>query len=651
QGNQNDSNWPTSNYASSLDLVTTYYWRIDEVNGSNLWKGDVWSFEVEGRAKNPIPADGAGDQAFLGLELSWEAGVDALTHDVYFGTDATAVADATTNSPEHKMYLPVGNESYTVPGQLAVGGKYYWRIDENSSSLTAKGHVWSFKVGDFLVVDNFESYINNTALYEVWDDYWVNGSGGDIFLEKDVNIVRDEVLNPQAVLCWYTNSDKDEGSYFDVQDMTELEIGSNWTVGGVMALQLQMRGDADTVLNETGSGPDYTEGWPWVELEDTSSNTGYVLYPEEDIIHILSPYWHEWNIDLGIFDACGVDLTAIDRFTIGIGGAKADQRQANKNTNQMWFDDIRLYPPRCRPEVSEAVGDFTGDCSVLYDDLDVMVTDWLLTDGNTPTENRPATLTGFPDETSHWVTGYIDGAIEVNEASDITVTDPRLYGLTSMSITAWIKPIVGMEKWVGVVSSREGVCGDDATEIGVYGSDYGGPDGLGYDWSCGEEDWQYDAGLDITDGVWTFIAMSVQPTRCTLYARPQGGTLQSGANIVEHPMQQNFADHFVIGSDDKGGHFVGAIDDVRIYTYDLNSVEVGYLAYRTAEPDPPPVYWYKFDETTGYTAADSGTSTEVYGAVPSVANLTDPEPKLQRAVNFADYAILADNWMVQDFWP
>ena len=656
QGNQDDSNWPTNNYASSLDLIRTYYWRIDEINGSNLWKGDVWSFEVEGRAKNPIPADGAGDQAFLGLELSWEAGVDALTHDVYFGTDATAVADANTNSPEYKMTLPVGNESYTVPGELIVGGRYYWRIDENSPSVTAKGHVWSFKVGDFLVVDNFESYANNGELYEVWDDYWVNGSGGDIFLEKDVNIVRDPGLNPQAVLCWYTNSDKDEGSYFDVQDMTEVEIGSDWTVGGVKALQLQMRGDAATVLNETGGGLDYTEGWPWVELEDTSSNSGYVLYPAETITDILSPSWHEWNIDLAIFDACGVDLTAIDRFTIGIGGAKADQRQANKNTNQMWFDDIRLYPPRCRPEVSEQTGDFTGDCSVMYEDLDVMVTDWLLTDGNTPTENQPAALTGFPDETSHWVTGYIGGAIEVNEGYNIDVNDPRLFGLESMSITAWIKqPASADNEWVGIVCSREQPCGGtgEATEIGIYGTDWGGPGGLGYDWSCLSGAWQWDAELDVPDDTWTFIAMSVDPTGCTLYMRPNGEALQEGVrNWTAHPPQQNFANSFMIGrSNADGGYFVGAIDDVRIYTYDLNSVDVNNLAWQLAEPSPAPVYWYKFDEATGYTAADSGTITEVYAAVPSIANMTDPEPKLQRAVNLADFAILADNWMSQDFWP
>jgi hypothetical protein len=31
-----------------LEIMTTYYWRIDEVNEPNLWKGDVWGFRTAG---------------------------------------------------------------------------------------------------------------------------------------------------------------------------------------------------------------------------------------------------------------------------------------------------------------------------------------------------------------------------------------------------------------------------------------------------------------------------------------------------------------------------------------------------------------------------------------------------------------------------
>ena len=654
--------------AGPLVLGETYYWKITEVNTGYVgpltppWEGDVWSFRVEGHAYDPYPEDGETDVIFLGLNLEWTAGAEAETHLVYFGTDAQAVADANTNSPEYKAPpLTVGTESYS-PGALVVNRRYYWRIDEvnETAGTFVKGDVWGFTVGMFLVVDDFESYGNNTALWNVWQDYRFNGSDGTIYRENDPNLVREP--DSQAAMLMFENistkSGKLKGSQFDVQDLSELDIGSDWTIGGVKALFLYMRGDPCNVqvMYADGKGVVEWEGaQPWVELEDINSVSGYVLYSRPEMASFDG--WYEWNIDLGIIDACGVTLSAIDRFTIGIGGAeKTGQTKAMEDIGYMYVDDIRLYPSRCRPEMGKLAGDFTEDCNVDYKDLDVIATDWGMQDGDTLTENRPATLTGFPDETSHWVTGHINGAIDVNGESDydITVTDPRLYGVGSMSITAWIKPIVGMTRWVGVVSSREEAegCGDDASEIGVYGSAYGGPDGLGYDWSCGTEEWQWDAGVDITDGVWTFIALAVDPCGAPLYKREAGGNLQTGLRNVEaHSIQKNFSDHFVIGSDDKGGYFKGAIDDVRIYAYALDFNDVNDLAYQTADPNPAPVYHYEFDETTGYTAADSGTPTNVYGPVPSAANLTDPEAKLQRFVNFADYALFADNWMEQRFWP
>ncbi|MHC4069009.1 MAG: LamG-like jellyroll fold domain-containing protein, partial [Planctomycetota bacterium] len=44
-GRQDANSWDSINYdANGLGYATTYYWRIDEVNGPNTWKGDVWRF-------------------------------------------------------------------------------------------------------------------------------------------------------------------------------------------------------------------------------------------------------------------------------------------------------------------------------------------------------------------------------------------------------------------------------------------------------------------------------------------------------------------------------------------------------------------------------------------------------------------------------
>jgi hypothetical protein len=53
-----------------LESAETYYWRIDEVNGPNIWKGDVWQFTTA----YPGPAIVIGDweQNMDGWEAGWE---------------------------------------------------------------------------------------------------------------------------------------------------------------------------------------------------------------------------------------------------------------------------------------------------------------------------------------------------------------------------------------------------------------------------------------------------------------------------------------------------------------------------------------------------------------------------------------------------
>ena len=89
-------------------------------------------------ATNPIPADKQ-RKVLLNATLSWTGGT--ASHDVYFGTDATAVANATPASPEYK-----GRQTATSynPGGLAGGQAYYWRIDEIGDPIVWKGAVWSF---------------------------------------------------------------------------------------------------------------------------------------------------------------------------------------------------------------------------------------------------------------------------------------------------------------------------------------------------------------------------------------------------------------------------------------------------------------------------------------------------------------------------
>ena len=111
------------------------------------------------------------------LTLMWSTGVKAVTHDIYFGEDANAVAAAThADAGIYKGSQDLASNSWT-PGALEWGKTYYWRIDEvNTASADSpwKSAVWSFTTANFLVVDDFESYTDEDVgrIFQTWIDGW-----------------------------------------------------------------------------------------------------------------------------------------------------------------------------------------------------------------------------------------------------------------------------------------------------------------------------------------------------------------------------------------------------------------------------------------------------------------------------------------------
>ncbi|MHC4535820.1 MAG: LamG domain-containing protein, partial [Planctomycetota bacterium] len=134
-----------------LELAKTYYWRVDEFDGFETYKGNIWSFTTEGAVGSPDPANGAVDVTQTPT-LTWVPGVYADTHEVYFGVDAASL--------ELKGSGNLGSESYE-PGQLEWNTTYYWRVDEANNANPDSpwtGNVWSFTTANFLIIDDMEAY-------------------------------------------------------------------------------------------------------------------------------------------------------------------------------------------------------------------------------------------------------------------------------------------------------------------------------------------------------------------------------------------------------------------------------------------------------------------------------------------------------------
>jgi Concanavalin A-like lectin/glucanases superfamily len=235
---------------SGLKMAKTYYWRVDEFDGTNTYKGDIWSFTTLGAVGGPNPANGA-----VGVKpttlLTWTAGALAASHEVYFGTDPNAVKNATKTSPEYKGSKALGDESYD-PGKLQLETAYYWRIDEvNAANPDSpwKGNVWSFTTGDYYVIDDFESYTdddaNNLAIWQTWvDGFGIPDNGAQVgyllppYAEQ--TIVHG---GSQSMPLLYNNT----GGVTNSEASLGMTVQRDWTEDGVANLSLWFRGNPGSV--------------------------------------------------------------------------------------------------------------------------------------------------------------------------------------------------------------------------------------------------------------------------------------------------------------------------------------------------------------------------------------------------------------------
>ncbi len=213
------------------------------------------------RASNPNPANGATGVKMTPI-LTWNAGDYAASHEVYFGTDAGAVKNATKASPEFKGVKALGSESYD-PGKLAWATTYYWRVDEVNSVRPDSpwaGNVWKFTTGDFLLIDNFEDY--NAGANQIWyawhdglgygtpgaPNYFAgNGTGAMVGDETTISFTEQTIVHggKQSMPVAYDNNKTGFAKYSEAE--FKLTAPRDWTEEGVGELSIWFRGRPGSV--------------------------------------------------------------------------------------------------------------------------------------------------------------------------------------------------------------------------------------------------------------------------------------------------------------------------------------------------------------------------------------------------------------------
>jgi hypothetical protein len=358
-------------YTPTLGAITTYYWRIDEVNGPNTWPGNVWRFTTldPNVASYPNPSNRATNIPIEKV-LSWIKGTAADSHNVYLGTSFNDVNTSTTPT------ATTTNTNYTPPVYLLYDQTYYWRVDEVNSTppaTTWRGPVWSFTTHTYKLIENFDGYGSAPPLSAIWVPH------GGATVTKVLGVYGDDT---NAMKLHYDNrySPWDSNATYTL-NLTTQDNKRDWVAGGVALLRIHFHGDANNINKIEPLYVTVTDG-------DTPSKSHKLVYSElrgslpndindvNDILQWSNELWRWWSIDLRNFS--DINLANVNYLTIGLGKGAAPGNGSAYTA--VYFDDIGLYRPMRIDQGGDA--DLNNDGAVDYKDIELLAHDWLKSDYN-----------------------------------------------------------------------------------------------------------------------------------------------------------------------------------------------------------------------------------------------------------------------------
>ncbi|MBN1804814.1 MAG: carbohydrate binding domain-containing protein [Sedimentisphaerales bacterium] len=311
----------TTTYSpGTLKMARTYYWRVDEFDVAETYKGDIWSFTTVGAVSALNPVNGAVDVTQTPV-LTWMPGFGD-SYEIYFGTDPSAL--------ELKGSGNLGEET-CEPGQLEWNTTYYWRVDEvNNANADSPwtGPLWSFTTANFLIIDDMESYNDldpadtaSNRIFNAWIDGYDDPANGSLVGYDNPPFTEQRIVHSgsQSMPFFYDNTvGKSEAT---------LSLASNrdWTVNNVNNLTIWFRGYTDNAAEPM-----------YVVLN------GSAVVTNENIGAARATSWTQWNINLQAFADQGINLSSVNSITLGFGNRS---NPVAGGTGTVFFDDIRLYAP------------------------------------------------------------------------------------------------------------------------------------------------------------------------------------------------------------------------------------------------------------------------------------------------------------------
>ncbi len=366
-----------------------------------------------------------------------------------------------------------------------------------------------------------------------------------------------------------------------------------------------------------------------------------------------------------------MNLADVVKVYIGFGGQRIGQTVASVTGDTVWFDDIALWPIRCVPAESHAA-DFTGDCVVDEQDLDIMVGEWLAHDGSVvataPSDVNLVARWEFEGNyndsngSNHGVPyGNVTTVYDAVRGNNVlecygdvgdyveipgSNTPGGVFDITNdITVSAWIKLSVIQNNWPAIIAKGDDTeswrlaralkpkaVGADAIEFCASGIlleyEYGGQNPYG----------NVTGNVPVADGQWHHAAGVYDGSKICIYID----------GIVDKCMDAsgsfNSSDYHVwIGSNPVSQQaWTGQIDDVRVYNAALQPGEIVVLAGKEGMLYVPlsiPANLVNLVPKDPCDSADPNLGTNAF------------DPNNLDIVNFLDYVLLANDWLKESPFP
>ncbi len=604
----------TSHAAGELRTMT-----FDNVN----FTGNVRDWAP--RASSPVPANGEVD--VTSPLFQWTAGLGALTHEVYFGTNPNPGAAELVGVQPIAMY-------FHIPG-LTPGATYYWRVDEtDAAGVKTVGDVWSFIVmpltahapspkdgallkgtgpapklswtaGQTGVSRNVyfgtdkakvtaadastavgkaqaETTFDPGALEPLTTYYWkvdeVDAAGavqaGAVWnfriTDKATDMNTDNwavgiaTAGPKYVATYVTNGTYDIGTFGD--EMTyEFVVRCN-PAETMTSLALIGRMD----FGATKVGLKYEQ---WENTKTYGATAFGVMDYDYRVPNAPGEYTHLAFVaskaagatDLYVNGVLkgSVPVVAVLSGSVGIGRAIRANGTFVDNFDGDIFG-VAIYDMLLTAEQIAANADkYFNPIAITDPDL-LIHYDFETGSGTLAIDQSGHSNHGMFMGSPKWVTGLFGGCVSI----DIATLD-YIQTAVPLNIKTNTVSVTGWVKHDKLPAGWSGILTHRGTSPGCLGLQHDGTE-LRYMWGA-DVYWSFSSGLKLPNGEWYFAALAISPTQGKLYLN---GIDKTATNVAPHE-PTNFDSLIRVGRDHNDGRIMTSlIDEVRFYQKTLTDVDI-----------------------------------------------------------------------------